>query len=118
MITMTENDPSCLQGDIVEEHIEFTLVDLCRITGASSADFVRWVEEGAFEPQGTRVEEWRFSGTYLRRAITAQRLTNDLQVNAQGVALALDLLDQIDALRKRLARYGDIGGASAPSKSL
>lgn len=112
---MNENDPSCLRGDIVEEHIEFTLVDLCRITGASSADFIRWVEEGALEPQGARIEEWRFSGTCLRRAITAQRLTNDLQVNAQGVALALDLLDlldQIDALRKRLARYGDPGSRS------
>lgn len=108
---MNENDPSCLQGEIVEEHIEFTLVELCRITGASSDDFVRWVEEGAFEPQGARVEEWRFSGTCLRRAITAQRLTNDLEVNAPGVALALDLLDQIDALRKRLARHGERGNA-------
>ncbi|MEX3765003.1 chaperone modulator CbpM [Paraburkholderia phenoliruptrix] len=111
---MTENDSSCLQGEIVEEQIEFTLVDLCRITGASSSDFVRWVEEGAFEPQGTRVEEWRFSGACLCRAITAQRLTHDLQVNAQGVALALDLLEeQIDALRKRLDHYGDHSGTSA-----
>lgn len=106
---MNGNDPSYLQGEIVEERIEFTLVELCRVTGASHDDLVRWVEEGAFEPQGTRMEEWRFSGTCLRRAITAQRLTTDLEVNAPGVALALDLLDQIDALRKRLARYGDRG---------
>jgi chaperone modulatory protein CbpM len=41
--------------------------------------------------------------------MTAQRLTTVLAVNAPGVALALDLLDQIDALHKRLARYGDRG---------
>ena len=102
---MNENEPVYLQGDIVEERVDFTLVELCRITGASRDDFTRWVEEGAFEPRGERVEEWRFSGTCLRRAITAQRLAADLELNAPGVALALDLLEQIDALRARLARY-------------
>jgi chaperone modulatory protein CbpM len=106
---MKESEPVYLQGDIVEEHVEFTLIELCRITGASEDQFALWVEEGAFEPRGARIEEWRFSGASLRRAITAQRLTSDLEVNAQGVALALDLLDQIDALRARLARYGDRG---------
>jgi chaperone modulatory protein CbpM len=106
---MNENNPSCVQGEIIDERIEFTLVDLCRITGASQDDFARWVEEGAFEPRGAHQEEWRFSGTCLRRAMTAQRLTTVLAVNAPGVALALDLLDQIDALHKRLARYGDRG---------
>lgn len=104
---MNENESVYLQGDIVEERVEFTLIELCRITGASSDDFVQWVEEGAFEPQGGRIEEWRFSGSCLRRAITAQRLTTDLELNAPGVALALDLLEQIDALHARLAHYGD-----------
>ncbi|VXC96429.1 MerR family transcriptional regulator [Burkholderia sp. 8Y] len=106
---MSPNDPACLQGEIVEEKVEFTLVELCRITGASRDDLVRWVEEGAFEPKGARIEGWRFSGTCLRRAVTAQRLTNDLEINAPGVALALELLDQIGALRNRLRRYGDRG---------
>ncbi|SAL56259.1 Chaperone modulatory protein CbpM [Caballeronia choica] len=106
---MKESEPVYLQGDIVEEHVEFTLIELCRITGASKDQFALWVEEGAFEPRGARIEEWRFSGASLRRAITAQRLTSDLELNAQGVALALDLLDQIDTLRARLARYGDRG---------
>ncbi|WP_244830638.1 chaperone modulator CbpM [Caballeronia sp. TF1N1] len=104
---MNENEPVYLQGDIVEEHVEFTMIELCRITGASEDQLALWVQEGAFEPRGARIEEWRFSGTSLRRAMTAQRLTSDLELNAQGVALALDLLDQIDALRSRLARYGD-----------
>ncbi|WP_438392284.1 chaperone modulator CbpM [Caballeronia sp. DA-9] len=101
---MRENDPVYLQGDIVEDHVEFTLVELCHVTGASEAQVTLWVDEGAFEPRGARIEEWRFSGASLRRAVTAQRLTRDLELNAQGVALALDLLDQIDTLRARLAR--------------
>lgn len=106
---MNGNDPSHLHGEIAEERIEFTMVELCRITGASHEDLAQWVEEGAFEPQGAHVEEWRFSGTCLRRAITAQRLKSDLELNAPGVALALDLLDQIEALRKQLARYSNHG---------
>lgn len=106
---MRESDPVYLQGDIVEERVEFTLIELCRATGASEEQFALWVSEGAFEPRGARIEEWRFSGASLRRAATAQRLTQDLELNPQGVALALDLLDQIDALRARLARQNDRG---------
>ncbi|MFM0514464.1 chaperone modulator CbpM [Paraburkholderia sp. RL17-373-BIF-A] len=34
----------------------------------------------------------------------AQRLAHDFQINAPGVALALDLLDEIDSLRSRVKR--------------
>ena len=104
---MKANKPVYLQGDIVEDQVEFTLIELCHITGASKDQFALWVEEGVFEPRGARIEEWRFSGACLRRAITAQRLTSDLELNAQGVAIVLDLLDQIETLRTRLARYDD-----------
>jgi len=42
----------------------------------------------------------------LQRARTALRLTHDLELNAPGAALVLDLLDQIDTLRARLRRVG------------
>jgi chaperone modulatory protein CbpM len=35
------------------------------------------------------------------------RLERDLGVNRAGAALALDLLDQLAALRARLARHGE-----------
>jgi chaperone modulatory protein CbpM len=95
-----------LQGEIVEEHLEFTLVELCRVTGATQEQLGAWVEEGAFEPRGASPDDWRFSGVSLRRALTAQRLTRDLELNGPGVALVLDLLDRIDALRARLALHG------------
>ena len=48
--------------------------------------------------------EWRFAGTALRRARLAVTLTRELQVNAPGVALALDLMDEIEALKASLRR--------------
>ena len=93
-----------LQGQIVEDNIEFTLVELSRVSGASEEELTLWVSEGVFEPAGERPDEWRFSGVALRRVRTAQRLAHDLQINPPGVALALDLLDEIDALRARVKR--------------
>jgi chaperone modulatory protein CbpM len=93
---------SYLEGEIVEEEVEFTFVELCRVSGASQEQLTMWISEGAFEPRGARPEEWRFSGAALRRVRTANRLARDLEINAAGIALALDLLDEIDALRAQL----------------
>ncbi len=92
-----------LQGEIVEEHVEFTLSELSRASGASEAQLRLWIEEGAFEPQGESVQTWRFSGVSLHRAIRAHRLTRDLGLNPAGVALALELIEEIDTLRARVA---------------
>jgi chaperone modulatory protein CbpM len=47
---------------------------------------------------------WRFPGTSLRRLEVALRLHQDLELNLAGVALALalELMDQIETLRGRL----------------
>jgi chaperone modulatory protein CbpM len=95
---------SYLEGEIVEEEVEFTFVELCRVSGASEEQLTMWVSEGAFEPRGARPEEWRFSGAALRRVRTANRLARDLKINAAGIALALDLLDEIDTLRAQSKR--------------
>jgi chaperone modulatory protein CbpM len=49
--------------------------------------------------------EWRFSGAQLRRARIALRLERDLGVNAAGVALALELLEELEQLRRE-RRFG------------
>jgi chaperone modulatory protein CbpM len=46
--------------------------------------------------------EWHFSGAALRRARVAVRLERDLELNLAGVALALDLLDELAQLRHEL----------------
>jgi chaperone modulatory protein CbpM len=101
---MKESVTTYLAAQIVEEDVEFTLVELCRASGASEEQLTMWVSEGAFEPQGAGPQEWRFSGAALRRVRTAQRLARDLEINAAGIALALDLLDEIAALRAWSAR--------------
>lgn len=95
-----------LTGPVVEEQVRFTLVELCRVCGAHEDELVAWVAEGVLEPEGESASSWRFGGASLRRAQRAAHLTHDLEINASGVALALDLLDEIEALRSQVARLG------------
>lgn len=68
---------------------------------------VTLVQEGVLEPQGGDAPaEWRFEGVALQRACRAVRLVRDLDLNPPGVALALQLLDEIERLEAALGRAG------------
>jgi chaperone modulatory protein CbpM len=97
---------SLMQGVIVEEEVLLTLVELCQACNAEEENVRAWVLEGVLEPLGESPQEWRFKGDALRRARLAWRLSHDLDINPPGVALALDLLDEIATLRARLQRAG------------
>lgn len=101
---MSEADARFLQTAVVEEEVRFTLVELCRVCGATEQQVEMLVLEGVLEPEGRMRDEWRFEGATLRRARVALRLARDLEINAAGVALVLDMLDEIERLRARLAR--------------
>ncbi len=103
---MHEPTMTYLQGQVVEEDNPLTLAELCHTCGIAVEHVTTWVVEGVLEPIGQTPQEWQFGGASLRRARLALRLSRDLEINAAGVALALDLLDEIDELRARLAHSG------------
>lgn len=80
------------------------LDDLSRSCRCSVELIVTLVHEGVIEPQGDAPQGWRFGGEALLRVRRAVRLVNDLEVNPPGVALALDLLDEIARLEAVLMR--------------
>ena len=71
-----------------------------------SADAFIAGRPGVLHPSAEPGQPMRFRGASLRRARVAVRLTRDLEVNTAGIALALDLLDEIAELRTRLTRAG------------
>ena len=103
---MNQAKMTFIEGRVVEEQVHLTLVELCQACSAEEAHVVAWVFEGVLEPAGESPQDWRFSGDSLRRARLALRLSQDLEINPPGVALALDLLDEIAELRARLQRIG------------
>jgi chaperone modulatory protein CbpM len=90
-----------LQGSIFDESAVLTLEDLSRMCAVDEQHIVEFVEEGILSVVGMRTE-WHFSGAALRRARVAVRLERDLELNLAGVALALDLLEELEQLRHEL----------------
>ena len=103
---MVQTQTMTLDVVVVDEATRFTLDEICRACGADAAHVVALVEEGVLEPAGGQVDQWTFSGPALKRARTALRLLNDLELGVSGTALVLDLLDEIESLRSRLRRAG------------
>ena len=94
-----------LVGVLLDEKVELSLGELCRACSSSEEWVIELVEEGVLEPTGRDRARWRFSGSSLHRARAAMRLQQDLRINLAGIALALDLMKEIDTLRERLCRF-------------
>ncbi len=91
---------------VVDEQVEFTLGDLSHACRVQREQLIALVDEGVLQPMGEQPEDWRFSGAALSRARTAVRLSHDLELTPSGVAMVVDLLDEIESLRSRLRRAG------------
>jgi chaperone modulatory protein CbpM len=73
---------------------------LSRMFRVEERHIVELVEEGVLSVIEIDTTEWRFSGAALRRARIALRLERDLGINAPGVALVLELLEELEQLRR------------------
>jgi chaperone modulatory protein CbpM len=99
---MSRSEDQALHGTLVDESTLLSLEDLCRICAIERRHVVEFVEEGVLEVVAVDAQEWRFRGGALRRARIAMRLQRDLELNLVGVALALDLMDEIEHLRREI----------------
>ena len=98
--------------DPVELHFldDDTLVPFTDLLGASGLAMellVELVEHGIFEPahpseRALVPAQWRVSSHALFVARRASRLHVDFGLDAAGIALALSLMDRIDALERQL----------------
>ncbi len=89
-------------GTVLDETVQFSLVELCECAKVSREQVIEMVEEGILEPEGASIHSWRFDTRALKRLQITIRLQHDLGVNLPGSALILDLLEEIDALRMQM----------------
>jgi len=97
---MSPTSVQALSGEIVEQTLTLSIRDLSRICTVDASRIVELVEEGILNVRLSEAGEWQFSGETLRRARIALRLQRDLDINLPGVALALELLAEIEQLRR------------------
>jgi len=98
---MTPSDDQALTGTIFDQSAILSIKDLSRMCQVDERHIVEFVEEGVLNVVEVR-SEWHFTGDALRRARLAVRLERDLELNLAGVALALDLIEELQRLRREL----------------
>jgi chaperone modulatory protein CbpM len=99
---MSTSEDQALPGAIFEESALLTVKDLSRMCAVEERHIVEFVEEGVLSVVEMNAAEWHFTGTALRRARLALRLERDLEINLAGVALALELIEELERLRREL----------------
>jgi chaperone modulatory protein CbpM len=99
---MSHGETPDLTGVLLDERILLDLEEMCRACEAEPELLVAMVEEGLLEVRGTAPQSWRFPAVDVRRARLACRLHRHLDLNLPGVALALELLEELQMLRARV----------------
>ena len=102
---MTDSESDVLSGKLLEEDSDVTLSQLCEACAVQAQAIEAMMEEGIVDPTGGDVGTWRFTRTSVVRVRTVLRMQRDLDVNLAGAALALDLLERIEALQARLKSF-------------
>ncbi|MFL1405804.1 chaperone modulator CbpM [Marinobacter sp. M1N3S26] len=84
----------------------FTLREFCE-RGECHAEFViKLVSYGIIAPveESRDARDWAFDLQALARLRKAQRLQRDLKINLPGLAMSLDLLDELQDMRREVDR--------------
>lgn len=85
-----------------EEWFYLSLHEVTYTCDVEAGIILEIINEGIVTVQKDDKNDWQFDGRALNRIRTVLRLQHDLGVNLPGAGLALELLDEIDALKKQL----------------
>lgn len=89
--------------EILDKSSCFTLYEVCERCGVHAEFIVELVEYGIITPRKRAApKNWQFDAAALARLQRAQRLQRDLKLNLPGLAMSLELLDDIDRLQSRV----------------
>lgn len=87
----------------LDQHQELSLTDLSGLSGLTKAELLELVDYGIFIPIDPKAAEQTFRADCLVVARTACRLRRDFDLDTQGLALALTLLERIHELEAQLS---------------
>jgi len=89
-------------GGWLHERYELSLAELCELSGLSESELRILVDFGALAPADPDARDWTFSADRLVVARSASRLRKDFDLDAQGLALAVALLERVRDLEEQL----------------
>jgi chaperone modulatory protein CbpM len=92
--------------EILDQEIRFNLQELCQRSDMHAEFVVKLVSYGVIAPleDSVATQNWQFDARSLMRLRKARRLQNDLNLNVPGLAISLELLDDVEQLRREVDR--------------
>jgi len=91
-----------LTAEPLDQDMRVALAELCAVCGVSAELVLDLVDEGILEPVDYDRRGPVFTAVALRRVQQVRRLQRDLGVNRAGAGLAVELLEEVRYLRRRL----------------
>jgi chaperone modulatory protein CbpM len=105
------NEENVLKGVVVDETCSINLHEICESYHVHIESVVAMVEHGLLEPEGEEPQEWNFALRDVHRLQKTLHLQQDLEINLEGVALILDLMDELEELRSKVRRLEQMNSA-------
>jgi len=99
---MVKQITEIVAGIIVDETTVYSVQEVSYTCDIDIAIIKEMVAQGIIEPKQQTSNDWQFDPHAIRRLKIALRLQKDLGVNLPGVALALDLMNELQELRHKL----------------
>ena len=94
--------PEPADAEWLDAHHEFSFAELVQFSGMSEAELRELVDYGVLTPTDPQQAAWTFSGDVVVTVQAAGRLRDDLELDAQALALALTLINRIRDLEAQL----------------
>lgn len=88
-------------GVLVDEY-KISFVEICEIYKISEEQLLEILDQGLISDISYVNPKLEFDRQKLERILRALRLQYDLGINAAGVVLALELMDELDTVAKEL----------------
>lgn len=89
-------------GEVLDETLQLSLEEIADRLTIHTTVIVEMVQIGVLEPKHRDPAQWHFDGYDLLRLRRALRLQQDLGINQAGLALCIDLQEQVAELRARI----------------
>lgn len=87
---------------IIEQHYTLSVKEACCTLGIEESWVEEVIAEGIIEPRISTENAPELDEQAVQRLRTSMRLHQDLGVNISGIALVLDLLEELERLRAKV----------------
>jgi chaperone modulatory protein CbpM len=97
------SDKTIITGVLVDDNMTISFMEVCQKCNISEEVLLDMVEHGLVQSPAAQLKNMFVDQRTLGRIQSASRLQQDLGINAPGVVLVLELLDELEQVRDELS---------------